>query len=508
MEEKKTMKNCPYCAEEILFDAIKCKHCGELLGDSRNKETLKNADKRTLEFILGLIGGILGILVAYFVLFFGNVGETFDLIAFGDIKKLGMTTLLFSIYGIIGAVIVRFNGKQGGWIMVTSAVGGVISSSLFYLIPGILLLIPGVMGIRKRIQIGKQFKAAIWISINVIVLILLFALIFVDLGIEMNNDSISLNSEIYYIGDTVEVGNLSYKVKKAYQTKEIKSIFTPEIAKGTYLIIEVTVKNNDKNSRTIDTSLFKLADSNGRIYDPDTSATIELQDFDFFLTTLNPGLEISGFIAFDVPTIEDMYILKVSESMLPDQEKQIKLMIENKTSESNNTSQPIETPNEDIHNKEVYTVNQTSKIDKFTQVNNQSLGVFLDAVNETIPNHWNHVTSSNFDEVVLYDNTNNDHYVSIYIYTEGEAGNHLIDCKEVSVENIRENFYGEGSTYCNFITKQGLYALYVLKKNEGMTTILLYVTEKDTYDTYLIVEEFYDDSVEINDYDVIKNIVL
>ena len=25
------VKNCPYCAEQIHFDAIKCKHCGEYL---------------------------------------------------------------------------------------------------------------------------------------------------------------------------------------------------------------------------------------------------------------------------------------------------------------------------------------------------------------------------------------------------------------------------------------------------------------------------------------------
>jgi hypothetical protein len=31
-------KNCPFCAEEILLAAKKCKHCGEFLDESLKKE--------------------------------------------------------------------------------------------------------------------------------------------------------------------------------------------------------------------------------------------------------------------------------------------------------------------------------------------------------------------------------------------------------------------------------------------------------------------------------------
>ena len=32
------MKKCPFCAEEIQDDAVKCKHCGEFLIDAELKE--------------------------------------------------------------------------------------------------------------------------------------------------------------------------------------------------------------------------------------------------------------------------------------------------------------------------------------------------------------------------------------------------------------------------------------------------------------------------------------
>lgn len=105
---------------------------------------------RTTEFVLGLIGGIFGIISALMALFIGSAGAAFGASGASSISHLGIGALILSILGLVGGCIVKSKTKLGGIFMVVGAVGGVICVSAFYILPGILLIIGGLMALIKK----------------------------------------------------------------------------------------------------------------------------------------------------------------------------------------------------------------------------------------------------------------------------------------------------------------------------------------------------------------------
>jgi hypothetical protein len=106
--------------------------------------------KRTAEFVLGLIGGIFGVIFAFIVLMIGGMGAAFGAEGANTIIGLGWGAVGLSILGIVGSVMVRSKAKVGGIMMTIAAIGGFICISIFYLLPGVLLLIGGLMGIFRK----------------------------------------------------------------------------------------------------------------------------------------------------------------------------------------------------------------------------------------------------------------------------------------------------------------------------------------------------------------------
>lgn len=132
----------------------------------------------------------------------------------------------------------------------------------------------------------------------------------------VSNDSSDQNTETkqesepkevtYKIGDTIKVGNVSYKVKKMSTASSVGPSILPSNAKDTFVVIDISVKNNDSKAITVDSNFFKLI-SNGKEFEADSMASMSANQGEdgeiknsFFYDSLNPDVSLSGKVVFDV----------------------------------------------------------------------------------------------------------------------------------------------------------------------------------------------------------------
>jgi hypothetical protein len=92
--------------------------------------------------------------------------------------------------------------------------------------------------------------------------------------------------------------------------------FTKAKAQGIFKVLKVTVTNNQKDAITLDSNSFKLIDDQKREFTSSSDTMMAFgADNSFFLKSVNPGLSVSGFIAFDVPKDAKGFVLQARGGM-------------------------------------------------------------------------------------------------------------------------------------------------------------------------------------------------
>lgn len=105
---------------------------------------------RTAEFSLGLVGGIVGAVVAVLAILMGGAEATVNEIENSSIVAFGWAAVFLSFVGIGGSIIVRNKPKLGGMLMLIAAIGGFFCIYMFYVMPGVLLAIAGLSGLFRK----------------------------------------------------------------------------------------------------------------------------------------------------------------------------------------------------------------------------------------------------------------------------------------------------------------------------------------------------------------------
>ena len=132
------------------------------------------------------------------------------------------------------------------------------------------------------------------------------------------NSSVASSRDVQAkIGQTATVDKFAVTVNSVKYVPKIDDGGTGIVTQngGVWLIVNVSIKNNDTTSRTLDSSMFTLLKGDAK-YSASTTADIYINNNnDFFLSQVNPGLSATGNIAFNVPS-QGHYELQVSSGML------------------------------------------------------------------------------------------------------------------------------------------------------------------------------------------------
>ena len=117
----------------------------------------------------------------------------------------------------------------------------------------------------------------------------------------------------YGVGEEVPVEELTYTVNSVEQAEEFSNSFDSLQTEGKFLVVDITVQNNDKEARFIDGEMFRVLDADGTEFSAKSEADMYINDdMGFFLSEVNPKMSKTGKVAFEVPAETGELQLQVS----------------------------------------------------------------------------------------------------------------------------------------------------------------------------------------------------
>lgn len=99
---------------------------------------------RAGETVLTILGGVFGIIGGLMAVIIGGAQTALEDQSM-NVGVLGWAAIGFSALALVALFFISSRTKLAGWLILLSAVGGLVSISFFYVLPFILLLIAGLM---------------------------------------------------------------------------------------------------------------------------------------------------------------------------------------------------------------------------------------------------------------------------------------------------------------------------------------------------------------------------
>lgn len=117
------------------------------------------------------------------------------------------------------------------------------------------------------------------------------------------------------IGEVAQSSDLAFTATGVKDAQSLGNSYTRKEAQGVFKVVTLKIENTGKETKTIDSSMIKLRDNQGRTFersiDGQTAKGLAQGQVDLFLQQVQPSLGVTGEIVFDIPKEAEGLVLEV-----------------------------------------------------------------------------------------------------------------------------------------------------------------------------------------------------